>query len=124
MDTQTTRISRPSRIVALVLIALAVAGLAYLRYGPSDTTVSVPPGAKPGDLTPESDEYATDSGSYAADWPITLDSWLAAAQGDTRGFWFQSLFADLRDLIDLQKPVRAFLSWPLERLVGLHSRPI
>jgi hypothetical protein len=124
MDTPTTRILRPSRIVALVLIALAVVGLAYLRYRPSDSTVSVPSAAKAGDLTLESSEYATASRSYAADWPITLDSWLSAAEGNTSGLWFRSLFADLKDLLDLQKPVRAFLSWPLERLVGLHSRPI
>ena len=124
MDTHTTRICRPSRIVALMLIALAMLSLAYLHHRPSASTVPLPSGAEAGELTLEPCEYATDSGSYAADWPITLDSWLAAAQGDTRGFWFQSLFADLRDLIDLQKPVRAFLSWPLERLVGLHSRPI
>jgi pimeloyl-ACP methyl ester carboxylesterase len=67
MDTPTTRISRPSRIVALLLIALAVLGLAYLRYGQSDRTVSVPSGAKAGDLTLESCQYATDSGSYDAD---------------------------------------------------------
>jgi hypothetical protein len=67
MDTPTTRISRPSRIVALVLIALAMLGLAYLRYGPGDRAVSVPSGAKAGDLTLESCEYATDSGSNAAD---------------------------------------------------------
>jgi hypothetical protein len=67
MDTQTTRILRPSRIVALVLIALAVAGLAYLRYRPSDSTVTVPSRAKAGDLTLESCDYTTDNGSYAAD---------------------------------------------------------
>jgi hypothetical protein len=27
--------------------------------------------------------------------PITLDSWLSAAEGDASGFWLQSLFADL-----------------------------
>jgi pimeloyl-ACP methyl ester carboxylesterase len=67
MDTPTTRISRPSRIVALVLIALAMLGLAYLRYGPSDSTVSVPSGAKAGDLTLEPCTYATEDGEYAAD---------------------------------------------------------
>jgi hypothetical protein len=67
MDTPTTRISRPSRIAAVVLIALAMLGLAYLRYGQSDSTISVPSGAKAGDLTLESYEYAADSGSYAAD---------------------------------------------------------
>ena len=27
--------------------------------------------------------------------PMTLDAWLAAADGDASGFWFQSLLADL-----------------------------
>jgi hypothetical protein len=27
--------------------------------------------------------------------PMTLDSWLSAADGDASGFWFQSLLADL-----------------------------
>jgi len=67
MDTPTTRTPRPSRIVALVLIALAVVGLAYLHHRPRDTTISVPPQAKAGDLTLESCDYTTDRGSYAAD---------------------------------------------------------
>jgi pimeloyl-ACP methyl ester carboxylesterase len=56
-----------SRIAALVLIALAVAGLAYLRFGPDDDRVSVPAGAKAGDLILERCEYGTDNGGYAAD---------------------------------------------------------
>jgi hypothetical protein len=58
---------RPSRIVALVLIALAVVGLAYLRYRPSDSTVTVPSRAKAGDLTLEPCSYETEDGDYAAD---------------------------------------------------------
>jgi hypothetical protein len=44
-----------------------VVGLAYLRYRHSDSTVSVPSRAKAGDLTLESSQYATDSGSDADD---------------------------------------------------------
>jgi pimeloyl-ACP methyl ester carboxylesterase len=57
----------PGRIVALVLIALAVAGLAYLRLWPDADPVSVPKGAKAGDLILERCDYATEDGSYAAD---------------------------------------------------------
>ena len=56
----------PGRIVALALIALAVAGLAYLRFAPG-ADVSVPAGAKAGDLTLDRCDYATEKGSYAAD---------------------------------------------------------
>jgi pimeloyl-ACP methyl ester carboxylesterase len=57
----------PGRIVALVLVAAAVAGLAYLRFGPDPDPVSVPAGAKAGDLILESCDYGTEKGSYAAD---------------------------------------------------------
>jgi hypothetical protein len=67
MDTPRTRILHPSRIVALMLIALAMLGLAYLRYGPDDNAVSVPPAANASDLSPASEEYATESGSSVAD---------------------------------------------------------
>ncbi len=56
----------PARIVALVLIGLAVAGLSYLRLAPDDR-VSVPKGAKAGDLALERCTYATENGSYDAD---------------------------------------------------------
>ena len=56
----------PGRIVALALIALAVAGLAYLRFAP-DADISLPAGAKAGSLTLERCDYATENGSYAAD---------------------------------------------------------
>jgi pimeloyl-ACP methyl ester carboxylesterase len=55
------------RIVALVLVAAAVAGLAYLRFEPDTDPVSVPAGAKAGDVILERCEYATEDGSYAAD---------------------------------------------------------
>ena len=57
----------PSRIVALVLVAAAVAALAYLRFGPDADPVSVPAGAKVGDRILERCEYGTENGSYAAD---------------------------------------------------------
>ncbi len=60
------RVFTPGRIVALALIAVAVAGLAYLRFQPDDS-VSVPSGAKAGDLVLEPCEYGTEDGSYAAD---------------------------------------------------------
>jgi len=57
----------PGRIVALVLVAAAVASLAYLRLGPDADSVSVPAGAKSGDLILERCEYGTEKGGYAAD---------------------------------------------------------
>ena len=57
----------PARIIALGLITLVAAGLAYLRFAPDAGSVSVPEGAKAGDLSLESCEYATEDGSYAAD---------------------------------------------------------
>jgi pimeloyl-ACP methyl ester carboxylesterase len=56
----------PARVVALVLIGLAVAGLSYLRLAP-DERVSVPKGAKAGDLALERCTYATEDGGYHAD---------------------------------------------------------
>jgi uncharacterized membrane protein YdfJ with MMPL/SSD domain/pimeloyl-ACP methyl ester carboxylesterase len=67
MDAPTTRIFRPARIVALALIALAAVALAYLRFAPGDTPVSVPAGVKAGELTLRPCTYATENGSYAAE---------------------------------------------------------
>jgi pimeloyl-ACP methyl ester carboxylesterase len=67
LDAPTTRILRPARFVALALIALAVLGLAYLRFAPDGDSVSVPAGGKAGDLTLERCNYATEDGSYEAD---------------------------------------------------------
>jgi pimeloyl-ACP methyl ester carboxylesterase len=57
----------PARIVALALIAILVGGLAYLRFAPDSDAVSVPEGAKAGDLILEQCDYATEDGAYAAD---------------------------------------------------------
>lgn len=40
----------PARIVGLVIIAVLATGLVYLRLPPGDEAVSVPDGAKAGDL--------------------------------------------------------------------------
>jgi pimeloyl-ACP methyl ester carboxylesterase len=55
------------RIAALALIALTVAGLAYLRLASDADPVSVPAGAMAGDLIMERCDYGTEDGSYAAD---------------------------------------------------------
>lgn len=65
MKAATTPVSA-ARIVSLALIALAVMGLAYLRFAPDDR-VSVPAGAMAGDLRLEDCDYATEKGSYEAD---------------------------------------------------------
>jgi pimeloyl-ACP methyl ester carboxylesterase len=67
MDGSTTRMFTLSRVLALALIALLVAGLAYLRFAPDSSTVSVPEGAKAGDLVLEPCEYTTENGNYAAE---------------------------------------------------------
>jgi hypothetical protein len=67
MDAPTTRIMTPVRLVALALIAVLAVGLAYLRFVPDDDSVSVPAGAKAGDLILKPCSYATEKGSYAAD---------------------------------------------------------
>jgi pimeloyl-ACP methyl ester carboxylesterase len=56
-----------ARIVALVLIGLVVLGFGYLHVTSGDDAVSVPSGAKAGDLILEDCHYATEGGSYAAD---------------------------------------------------------
>jgi pimeloyl-ACP methyl ester carboxylesterase len=67
MAASTTRMFTPARIVALALIAVLVGGLTYLRFAPEPEPVSVPAGAEAGDLILEPCEYATESGTYAAD---------------------------------------------------------
>jgi pimeloyl-ACP methyl ester carboxylesterase len=67
-DNKRSRTFPPGRIVALVLIGLAVLGLAYLRFGPADGSVSVPRGAQAGDLILDRCDYETENGGgYAAD---------------------------------------------------------
>ena len=67
MEAPATPIFSPARVVALVLIALAVLGLASLRFASGDDSVSVPAGAKAGDLILERCDYAAEGRSYAAD---------------------------------------------------------
>ncbi|HEU4451011.1 MAG TPA: alpha/beta fold hydrolase [Gaiellaceae bacterium] len=67
MNPPTTRAFTPARIAALAVIAFLVGGLAYLRFGPESGPVSVPDGAKAGDLVLERCDYATEDGDYAAD---------------------------------------------------------
>jgi pimeloyl-ACP methyl ester carboxylesterase len=67
MEASATRSFTPARIVALALIAAVVAGLAFLRFGPESEPVSVPAGAKAGDLILERCDYTTENSSYGAD---------------------------------------------------------
>jgi pimeloyl-ACP methyl ester carboxylesterase len=57
----------PARITALALIAVLAVGLAYLRFAPGPEPLSVPVGARAGDLILRSGSYATENGSYDAD---------------------------------------------------------
>jgi pimeloyl-ACP methyl ester carboxylesterase len=66
-DNETNRRFPPGRIVALVLVGLAVIGLVWLRFGPDDDRVSVPAGAMAGDLILDTCEYETEDGTYAAE---------------------------------------------------------
>jgi pimeloyl-ACP methyl ester carboxylesterase len=56
-----------ARIVALVLAAGLLLGLAYLRFWYPAAAVSVPPGAHAGQLTLQPCTYSTEYGGYAAD---------------------------------------------------------
>ena len=67
MHAHHTRTFGPGRVVALLLIGLVAAGLAWLRCGPGDERVSVPTGAHAGDLILDSCTYATEDGGYDAD---------------------------------------------------------
>src|SRR6478735_4789536 len=57
----------PARMVALALVAFAIVGLAFLRFGTGSDQVTVPSGAHAGQLTLHSCHYATEDGSYDAD---------------------------------------------------------
>jgi hypothetical protein len=67
MEATKTRLLGPARITALILIALAVLGLAYLRFAPGAGSVSVPAGARADQLALEPCTYATGHGRQAAD---------------------------------------------------------
>jgi pimeloyl-ACP methyl ester carboxylesterase len=57
----------PARIVALAVIGVMVVGLAYVRLDGGEERVSVPDGAKSGDLTLDPCTYATEAGAMSAD---------------------------------------------------------
>lgn len=53
MGTPTTRAFTPARVVALVIITMLVPGLVSIRFASQPDTVSVPAGAKAGELVLE-----------------------------------------------------------------------
>ena len=67
MEAPTTTSLRPARIVALALVALELAGLAFLHFSSGAAAVSVPKGAHAGQLALHSCTYGTERGGYAAD---------------------------------------------------------
>ena len=62
-----SRIFTPARIVALGLCAVLVFGLFFLRFAFEGQSVSVPAGAKAGDLVLRPCDYKAENGSYVAD---------------------------------------------------------
>src|SRR6478752_495888 len=67
MTPSTNNTLGPARMVALALVAFAIVGLAFLRFGTGSDQVTVPSGAHAGQLTLHSCHYATEDGSYDAD---------------------------------------------------------
>jgi pimeloyl-ACP methyl ester carboxylesterase len=67
MEPAPTRALGPARIVGLVLVSLTALGLAYLHFGTGKDRVSVPAGARAGQLQLHACHYGTEDGSYAAD---------------------------------------------------------
>ena len=63
----TPRIATSARIVAVVVMALLAATLAYLRLAARVEAVSVPAGASAGDLILQPCDYLTEKGTYRAD---------------------------------------------------------
>ena len=64
--TQEARVFTATRIVALTIIGMLVAGLTYLGLR-GEEAVSVPAGAKTGDLALHACTYETEAGAIAAD---------------------------------------------------------
>jgi pimeloyl-ACP methyl ester carboxylesterase len=64
---QPKRAFTPARIVALVAIGLVVLALGYIHVSSGASQVSVPSGAKAGELTLHDCHYTTEKGSYDAD---------------------------------------------------------
>ena len=67
MQAPPTRAFTATRIVALAIITVLLAGLAYLRIASGDDAVSVPAGAHAGQLQMHPCAYATEAGSSKAD---------------------------------------------------------
>jgi pimeloyl-ACP methyl ester carboxylesterase len=67
MEGSTTRPFSTARIVALALIGAAALGLAYLHFATGKDSISIPSGARAGQLKLHPCHYATEDGSYAAD---------------------------------------------------------
>ena len=65
-DVTRKRALTPGRITGLLLIGLVVLGLGYLRVSSADA-VSVPAGAKAGDIVMKPCTYGTEDGGYQAD---------------------------------------------------------
>jgi pimeloyl-ACP methyl ester carboxylesterase len=65
--TQRRRAFTWARIVALVVIGVMLLGLTYLRLAPGGAAISVPAGAKAGDLTMHACTYVTEKGATPAD---------------------------------------------------------
>jgi pimeloyl-ACP methyl ester carboxylesterase len=64
---EATHAFTPARIVALVVIGVVVLALGYIRVSSDGDAVSVPSGAKAGDLILHDCDYATEDGRSAAD---------------------------------------------------------
>jgi len=58
---------KPARVLGLVLVALAVSALAYIRFAPDGGHLRVPAGARAGQLSLHGCSYSTEHGNYAAD---------------------------------------------------------
>src|SRR5213080_3474150 len=67
MQAPRTKAFGAPRIVALALVSLTALGLAYLHFSFRSDSVSVPSGARAGELKLHSCHYATENGSYRAD---------------------------------------------------------
>jgi pimeloyl-ACP methyl ester carboxylesterase len=67
MEATPTRAFTAARIVALTLIGLAVLGLTYMHFATAEDSLSVPSGARAGQLSLHPCHYATEDGSYRAD---------------------------------------------------------
>ncbi|MBX7161914.1 MAG: alpha/beta fold hydrolase [Acidimicrobiia bacterium] len=67
MHTPVDRLLKPSRVVALAIIAVLTLSLVQYRIAPEPWTVSVPRGADAGDLSLEPCTHPTEDGDLAAD---------------------------------------------------------